>query len=99
VVDLPASLIPVKFQEIAMAEIRVPSDYWTTRLLPQGSVEAWLVGDGALVKSGQPLAMISIEDAKHEVVAPCSGKLKILYQDDAVFDPGAVIGVVADSAS
>lgn len=82
-----------------MAEIRVPSDYWTTRLLPQGSVDAWLVSDGAKVKSGQPLVKISIEDARHEVLAPCSGTLRILYRDDAVFDPGAVIGVVADGAS
>jgi len=82
-----------------MAEIRVPSDYWTTRLLPQGSVDAWLVGDGTKVKSGQPLVKISIEDAVHEVLAPCDGTLRILYQDDAIFDPGAVIGVVAGGAS
>jgi len=75
-----------------MVNIIVDSELWASSMLPEGIVEKWLVAPGALVKAGDPLAEIRIEDALHELLAPAAGCLIVDAAPDALIEPGSVIG-------
>ena len=61
-----------------MAMLCVPDDRWANATVPQGSLERWTVSDGSLVRAGQALAEIKIEDEVHDIVAPVAGQLSRL---------------------
>ena len=65
------------FERRELMDVKVAENLWTSSMLPEGIVERWLVSDGAMVNSGEPLVEIRIEDALHEIVAPISGRLTI----------------------
>ena len=39
-----------------MSYVHVPTELWTTSLMPEGILERWLVEDGSTVAAGQALA-------------------------------------------
>jgi len=79
--------------QVAMkTEIRITADLWASSMLPEGIIEKWIMPDGALVETGEPVAAIRIEDALHEIAAPASGRLTADLKANSVVDPGTVIG-------
>jgi len=75
-----------------MTPIRIETELWATSLLPEGMIEKWLKPDGAFVERGDPLAMLRVEGALHELLAPAEGWLTIDKKTNDVVEPGAVIG-------
>ena len=55
--------------ELSMLDLKVPDDLWATATLPEGVLERWLVSNGATVRAGEPVAIIRIEEALHEIMA------------------------------
>ena len=77
--------------------IRIDESLWASAMCPEGTLEWWFREDGTQVQSGDKLAEVRIEGARHELVAPASGKLQITAMAGALVDPGAVIGQVITS--
>lgn len=77
--------------ETAVTTIRVPTDLWTTSLMPEGILERWLVPDGADVSAGDPVACVRINDDLHEIISPATGRISAMSAPNTVVDPGAVI--------
>ena len=77
-----------------MIEIRISEELWVSRMLPEGLVERWLVPDGAEISRGQPLIMVRIEDALHEITAPAPGRLSKLLGPQDLIEPGSIVGTL-----
>jgi pyruvate/2-oxoglutarate dehydrogenase complex dihydrolipoamide acyltransferase (E2) component len=60
----------------------------------EGQVTEWLVEDGRPVTEGQPLFTLEAEKSANEVEAPATGTLKILQPAGAIYQVGAVLGVI-----
>jgi pyruvate/2-oxoglutarate dehydrogenase complex dihydrolipoamide acyltransferase (E2) component len=73
-----------------MTDITVPEDLWDSD--DEGVILMWTYADGALVETGKLLAELMVEKAQLELIAPASGRLKILAPADTVVRKGAVIG-------
>ena len=73
-------------------QIRVAPELWGTSIMPQGILQKWLQPDGALVEAGEPVAFVQIEDGLHALTAPAAGWLKQNCPQNAILEPGAVIG-------
>jgi pyruvate/2-oxoglutarate dehydrogenase complex dihydrolipoamide acyltransferase (E2) component len=74
--------------------LQVSAELWATSLLPEGILEEWLRPDGGLVETGDPVAIVRIEDALHELMAPAKGRLSISVKAHAVVEPGTVLGSI-----
>jgi hypothetical protein len=79
---------------IVMVDITVPPAFWQTRLLPMGTIEQWFAESGARVEAGVPVASVRVEEALHEISAPCAGKLTISLGKDAIVEPGTVLATI-----
>jgi hypothetical protein len=75
-----------------MTDIIVSADLWSTGMLPEGIVEKWFVADGAVVKEGDRVAQVKIEDARHELITPAARRLVIL--PNSIVEPDSVVGQV-----
>lgn len=73
-------------------DIKVTEDLWASTMLPEGVVERWLLPDGTPVTAGAPIAEIRIEDSRHEITAPASGRLTIVVAANDLVEPGTVLG-------
>lgn len=74
--------------------ISVVPELWATSLLPEGILERWMFEDGGAVEMGDPVAVVRIESALHDIMAPAKGRLHIHSQANAVVEPGSVIGCI-----
>ena len=77
-----------------ITKIAVTPELWATSVLPEGLIEQWLFADGSMVEAGDPVAIVRIEDALHQLVAPARGRLNIDLRANSVVEPGAEIGTV-----
>jgi len=75
--------------------VTVVADLWATSLMPEGIVEQWLYPDGSFVEAGDPVAVVRIEDALHDILAPCKGRLHVGCKTNAIIEPGMTIGHVS----
>ena len=75
-------------------DVKVPAEFWASSILPIGVIEKWMLPEGGLVKAGDPLVNIRIENMVHRLAAPCSGILKIHWKANDVIGPGFVVGAV-----
>lgn len=69
-----------------MTNVITENDIWED--LEQGTealLDEWLVEDGAEVEIGQPIALIVIVKANHEIKAPKTGKIKIIVASQDSF--------------
>jgi pyruvate/2-oxoglutarate dehydrogenase complex dihydrolipoamide acyltransferase (E2) component len=84
-----------------MPEIRIDGALWASSMMPEGVVERWFVADGAVVATGDRIAQVRIEDARHEIVAPAQGRLSIVATTNAVIEPGSLLArlIVNDTPS
>jgi hypothetical protein len=62
--------------------------------MPEGLLERWLAADGAPVQAGHAVAVLQIEDCRHDLIAPCDGRLQIAVPAGALVEPGAVVGAI-----
>lgn len=74
--------------------ISVAPELWATSILPEGILERWNFKEGRRVEAGDPVAVVRIESALHDILAPANGQLHIHCKTDAVIDPGCVIGYI-----
>ncbi len=75
-----------------MTDIVVPADLWDTE--DEGVLFLWVYPDGALVEKGKLIAELTVEKAQLELVAPASGRLKILAAPETILRKGQVIGTI-----
>ncbi|MGC1302742.1 MAG: lipoyl domain-containing protein [Caulobacteraceae bacterium] len=75
-------------------QIRLSADLWANGVLPLGFLERWRANEGDQVLEGAPLAEVRIEQAVHEILSPCRGRLTGIVRENAVVEPGDVIGQV-----
>ena len=80
-----------------MQDIRVDQELWASSMLPEGIVERWFIASGAIIKAGERIAEVRIEDALHEIVAPANGRATIVATVNAVIEPGSVLATLDDS--
>jgi pyruvate/2-oxoglutarate dehydrogenase complex dihydrolipoamide acyltransferase (E2) component len=73
-------------------DITAPQDLWGEAL--EGVVLTWIYQDGSIVEQGQVIGELMVEKAQLELVAPASGRLKILAPAEMVFNRTAVLGVI-----
>jgi pyruvate/2-oxoglutarate dehydrogenase complex dihydrolipoamide acyltransferase (E2) component len=59
--------------------------------MSEGTLNEWLVADGAVVREGQPIYSLESEKSVQEVEAPASGTLKIIAQPGEIYPVGAVV--------
>lgn len=76
------------------ARISIAPGLWATSLLPEGILERWIFADGQEVEIGDPVAVVRIESALHDIIAPAKGRLHIQSKTNAVVEPGCVIGYI-----
>jgi len=74
--------------------ISVAPELWATSVLPGGILERWILADGREVEVGDPVAVVRVESALHDIMAPAKGRLHIHCKTNAVVEPGSVIGYV-----
>ena len=60
----------------------------------EGVLATWFVGDGEQVASGQLLGEVMVEKVSGEVVAPTSGRVRLLVSEDQTARQGDVIAEV-----
>jgi hypothetical protein len=77
-----------------ITKIAVSPDLWATSVLPGGIIERWLFADGSRVEAGDPVVVVRIEDAVHELMAPARGRLNIGLKANSVVEPGMGIGTI-----
>ncbi len=77
-----------------MKAIQIDEQLWRGAMCPEGVLERWCVGAGDWAQMGQKLAEISVEGARHDIVAPAAGVLVQAMAAGAVIEPGDVIGQV-----
>ena len=75
--------------------ISVAPELWATSVLPEGILEQWIFADGREVEIGDPVAVVRIESALHDIMAPAKGRLHIHCKTNAVVEPGSVIGYIS----
>jgi pyruvate/2-oxoglutarate dehydrogenase complex dihydrolipoamide acyltransferase (E2) component len=57
----------------------------------EGAISIWLFRDGETVTAGDVLAEVMIEKAAAELLAPTSGRLKILVQPETPVTRGQIV--------
>lgn len=77
-----------------MVNLVVDPELWKTRLLPEGTLEQWVVPDMANVQKNQPLVELRIENRTVKLKAPAAGRLIIIAHSNSIVEPGAVIGEI-----
>ncbi len=77
--------------------VTVAADLWASTILPEGTIENWLYADGSFVEAGDPVAVVRIEDALHDVMAPCKERLHAGCKTNTIVDPGVTIGHISRS--
>ena len=60
----------------------------------EGVLATWFVGDGEQVASGQLLGEVMVDKVSGEVVAPTSGRVRLLVGEDQTARQGDVIAEV-----
>jgi pyruvate/2-oxoglutarate dehydrogenase complex dihydrolipoamide acyltransferase (E2) component len=81
-------------KEVPMVNLVVAPEFWISRMLPEGTIERWLVADGATVASDDPVADLRIEGELVRLKAPVAGKLVMEGKPNDIIEPGSVIGQI-----
>ena len=75
--------------------ISIAPELWASSTFPEGILERWVSAEGQMVEAGDPVAVVRIESALHDIMAPARGRLHIHCRENAVLEPGRVIGHVS----
>ena len=74
------------------AELAIPQLGVT---MTEGVLAEWLVEDGAIVTTGDPLYILETDKAQTEIEAPAGGTLSIKAQPGETYDVGTVVGEIS----
>ena len=75
-----------------MALVRIEEALWSGTMAPEGVLTEWSAPNGAFVERGAHIADVVIEGARHDIMAPATGRLWHDVEKLYVIEPGAVIG-------
>src|SRR4051812_34211415 len=81
-----------------MHEVKVPDDLWATSIMPEGVLERWIIADGAVVKAGEAIAALRIEQSLHEILATSAGRISFVLAANGVVEPGTLLARIDPSA-
>jgi pyruvate/2-oxoglutarate dehydrogenase complex dihydrolipoamide acyltransferase (E2) component len=59
-----------------------------------GKIVRWFSHEGGQVTEGQPLYVVEVAGAAHEVEAPATGTLRINAGLDRTYEAGSILGVI-----
>jgi pyruvate/2-oxoglutarate dehydrogenase complex dihydrolipoamide acyltransferase (E2) component len=59
-----------------------------------GKIVRWFSPEGGQVTEGQPLYVVEVAGAPHEVEAPATGTLRINAGLDRTYEVGSIIGLI-----
>jgi pyruvate/2-oxoglutarate dehydrogenase complex dihydrolipoamide acyltransferase (E2) component len=80
-------------------EITLAADAWKD--IDPGTealLDKWLVGEGDIVRAGQPIANVVLIKTNQEIVAPVDGRIeKILVKNEETFAKGKPIALLKES--
>ena len=62
--------------------------------MSEGTLQQWLVADGATVREGEPIYCLESDKSVQDVEAPASGTLRIIGQAGELYPVGAVVGKI-----
>ena len=62
--------------------------------MEEGTLNEWMVSDGARVEAGQPLYSLESDKSVVEIESPAAGTLRIRAQVGEVYQVGAVLGEI-----
>lgn len=77
-----------------MQYIKVDEALWASSMLPEGVVERWFITSGDMVRAGERIAEVRVEDALHEIVTPADGRATIVAAANAVIEPGSILATL-----
>lgn len=60
----------------------------------EAAITQWFVDDAAQVSEGDLIAEMMVEKVQYEIVAPATGQLRILKQQEEVVASGDVIATI-----
>jgi pyruvate/2-oxoglutarate dehydrogenase complex dihydrolipoamide acyltransferase (E2) component len=75
-----------------MTEVTIPLDLWDDD--SEGAISAWLYTDGDAVEAGVVVAEVMNEKVSSEVLAPASGRLRILVAAEEPVRRGQIVARV-----
>jgi len=64
--------------------------------MQEGTIEKWLVEDGAHIEKGQPMMEISTEKLSNEIESTATGTFKIIAQEGDVIKCGEEIAEIIE---
>ncbi len=79
----------------AVHQVIIPVDLWEEEV--EAVITTWFVSDAAEVDKGDLLAEVMAEKIQFEIVAPVTGTLAIVKQQDQLIDKGDVIATIASA--
>ena len=65
--------------------------------MQEGTINKWLVADGATIEKGEPMLEITTEKLENEIEAPASGILKHFASEDDIIPCGEKIAEIIES--
>ncbi len=68
--------------------LRLDEALFENCMTQEAILSSWLARRGAWIEQGQRLAEVLVEDMRHEIVAPVSGRLIDLVPVSSVLEPG-----------
>jgi pyruvate/2-oxoglutarate dehydrogenase complex dihydrolipoamide acyltransferase (E2) component len=63
--------------------------------MTDGTLESWLVGDGAQVAVGDVLYVVSTDKVEQEIESPASGTITLIGVEGQTYDVGTVVAEIA----
>jgi pyruvate/2-oxoglutarate dehydrogenase complex dihydrolipoamide acyltransferase (E2) component len=78
--------------------LRLDEALFENSLEQEAILLSWLKSGGAWVERGQHIAEVLVEDIRHEIVAPVSGRLIDLVPACTVLEPGDELCRIAPAA-
>jgi pyruvate/2-oxoglutarate dehydrogenase complex dihydrolipoamide acyltransferase (E2) component len=78
-----------------VTELRIPQ---IGTDMVSGSINAWLVDDGATVAVGQPVYLLETDKVEMEIESPVSGRLTQVGAAGQPYEVGRVIGYIEEAS-
>jgi pyruvate/2-oxoglutarate dehydrogenase complex dihydrolipoamide acyltransferase (E2) component len=75
-----------------LPEIRIPKLGVT---MTEGTLQQWLVDDGATVGVGQPLYILETDKVETEIESPASGVVRLLGIQGSTYDVAELIAEIS----
>ena len=63
----------------------------------EGTLQQWLVDDGAEATEGEPLYLLEMDKVEQEILSPMTGVLRHVGEPGEVYEVGALIGEITAS--